>query len=181
MRKFTLFLAMLVAMVTTSMAQTVPAANKLYTVVAEGHTNVSKPQWAINDEGTKIVSTGNTTVSTEEQKQFAFVTNNGATYIYSPAAKKFVLKDASLSAKTGDGVEELLKICEKYAIESPFLFPDDVTTDQPERQVMAEIIHFSIKGLESPYVRGQIAGNMDVKILERHARQVILRGLGMNI
>ena len=45
-----------------------------------------------------------------------------------------------ISAKTGDGVEELLKVCEKYAIESPFLFPDDVTTDQPERQVMAEII-----------------------------------------
>ena len=45
-----------------------------------------------------------------------------------------------ISAKTGDGVEELLKECEKYAQESPFLFPDDVTTDQPERQVMAEII-----------------------------------------
>ena len=45
-----------------------------------------------------------------------------------------------ISAKTGDGVEELLKICEKYAVESPFLFPEDSTTDQPERQVMAEII-----------------------------------------
>ncbi len=45
-----------------------------------------------------------------------------------------------ISAKTGDGVEELLKLCEKYAIESPFLFPEDSTTDQPERQVMAEII-----------------------------------------
>lgn len=45
-----------------------------------------------------------------------------------------------ISAKTGDGVEELLKICQKYAIESPFLFPEDSTTDQPERQVMAEII-----------------------------------------
>ena len=45
-----------------------------------------------------------------------------------------------ISAKTGDGVEELLKECEKYAQEGPFLFPDDVTTDQPERQVMAEII-----------------------------------------
>ena len=30
--------------------------------------------------------------------------------------------------------------CEKYTVESPFLFPDDITTDQPERQVMAEII-----------------------------------------
>ena len=45
-----------------------------------------------------------------------------------------------ISAKTGDGVDELLAECKKYAIESPFLFPDDITTDQPERQVMAEII-----------------------------------------
>ena len=45
-----------------------------------------------------------------------------------------------ISAKTGDGVDALLAACEKYAIESPFLFPEDVTTDQPERQVMAEII-----------------------------------------
>lgn len=45
-----------------------------------------------------------------------------------------------ISAKTGDGVEDLLAQCEKYAVESPFLFPEDVTTDQPERQVMAEII-----------------------------------------
>ena len=45
-----------------------------------------------------------------------------------------------ISAKTGDGVEDLLQICEKYAVEGPFLFPEDITTDQPERQVMAEII-----------------------------------------
>ena len=45
-----------------------------------------------------------------------------------------------ISAKTGDGVDVLLEECEKYAIESPFLFPEDITTDQPERQVMAEII-----------------------------------------
>ena len=45
-----------------------------------------------------------------------------------------------ISAKTGDGVKQLMEICAKYAVESPFLFPDDITTDQPERQVMAEII-----------------------------------------
>ena len=45
-----------------------------------------------------------------------------------------------ISAKTGDGVQALLDVCEKFAQESPFLFPDDMTTDQPERQVMAEII-----------------------------------------
>lgn len=45
-----------------------------------------------------------------------------------------------ISAKTGDGVSALLQECEKFAAEGPFLFPEDMTTDQPERQVMAEII-----------------------------------------
>lgn len=45
-----------------------------------------------------------------------------------------------ISAKTGDGIDQLLSVCEKHAVESPFLFPEDSTTDQPERQVMAEII-----------------------------------------
>lgn len=45
-----------------------------------------------------------------------------------------------ISARTGDGVDTLLAECDKFAIESPFMFPDDTTTDQPERQVMAEII-----------------------------------------
>ena len=49
-----------------------------------------------------------------------------------------------ISAKTGDGVDQLLKTCEEYAIESPFLFDEDQTTDQPERQVMAEIIREKI-------------------------------------
>ena len=45
-----------------------------------------------------------------------------------------------ISARTGDGVAELLAECAKYAQDGPFLFPEDITTDQPERQVMAEII-----------------------------------------
>ena len=45
-----------------------------------------------------------------------------------------------ICAKNGDGVKLLLDECNKYAVDSPFLFPDDITTDQPERQVMAEII-----------------------------------------
>ncbi len=57
---------------------------------------------------------------------------------YSQAAKFDEI--VPISAKTGDGVEELLRLCGKYAQEGPFLFPEDVTTDQPERQVMAEII-----------------------------------------
>lgn len=45
-----------------------------------------------------------------------------------------------VSAKTRDGVDELLDVCEKYAVESPWFFPEGMTSDQPERQVIAEII-----------------------------------------
>ena len=58
--------------------------------------------------------------------------------VYSKAAPFAAI--IPISAKTGDGVDALLEECKKYAIESPFLFPEDTTTDQPERQVMAEII-----------------------------------------
>ena len=58
--------------------------------------------------------------------------------VYSQAAQFDAI--IPISAKTGDGVDDLLKVCEKYSVDSPFLFPEDLTTDQPERQVMAEII-----------------------------------------
>ena len=45
-----------------------------------------------------------------------------------------------ISAKYNDGVKALLDECAKYAEESPFYFPEDMTSDQPERQVIAEII-----------------------------------------
>ena len=45
-----------------------------------------------------------------------------------------------ISARYKDGVNELLRECEKYAAPGPFLFPEDVVSDQPERQVIAEII-----------------------------------------
>ena len=62
--------------------------------------------------------------------------------LYSQAAEFAAI--IPISAKTGDGVDALLAECEKYAIESPFLFDEDMTTDQPERQVMAEIIREKI-------------------------------------
>lgn len=45
-----------------------------------------------------------------------------------------------ISAKSGKLVDELLGECEKLLSESPFFFPEDMITDQPERQMAAEII-----------------------------------------
>ena len=45
-----------------------------------------------------------------------------------------------ISARTGDGLDELMAQLTKYAVPGPQLFPDGMTTDQPDRQVVAEIV-----------------------------------------
>ena len=45
-----------------------------------------------------------------------------------------------VSAKNGEGVEEVLDVLSGFLPEGPQLFPEDMVTDQPERQVCAEII-----------------------------------------
>ena len=40
-----------------------------------------------------------------------------------------------ISARTGDGLEDLLTQMQRYAVEGPQLFPDGMTTDQPDQQV----------------------------------------------
>ena len=45
-----------------------------------------------------------------------------------------------ISARNKDGVEELLELLGKFLPEGPQLFPEDMVTDQPERQMMAEIL-----------------------------------------
>ena len=45
-----------------------------------------------------------------------------------------------ISAKRNEGVNELLDLLAEFLPEGPQLFPDDMVTDQPERQGCAEII-----------------------------------------
>lgn len=45
-----------------------------------------------------------------------------------------------VSARTGSGIGELFDELEKFAKEGQQLFPEDMITDQPERQMCAEII-----------------------------------------
>lgn len=45
-----------------------------------------------------------------------------------------------VSARTGEGLDELLDELGQYALEGPPLFPEGMVSDQPERQLAAEII-----------------------------------------
>jgi len=45
-----------------------------------------------------------------------------------------------VSAKTGEGLDELMAEMDRFAVVSPHYFPDDLFTDQPERQICAELV-----------------------------------------
>ena len=45
-----------------------------------------------------------------------------------------------ISAHTGSGLDDLMHELHKYASEGPQLFPDGEISDQPERQIMGELI-----------------------------------------
>lgn len=45
-----------------------------------------------------------------------------------------------ISAKTGECVKELLDLLCGFAMEGPPLFPEDMVTDQPDRQICAEMV-----------------------------------------
>ena len=49
-----------------------------------------------------------------------------------------------ISAKKGKNVDELMNECSKFLAESEWFFPEDMVTDQPERQIVAEIIREKI-------------------------------------
>ena len=45
-----------------------------------------------------------------------------------------------LSAKSGENIERFTDIIESYLPEGPKYFPDDMVTDQPERNIVQEIV-----------------------------------------
>lgn len=45
-----------------------------------------------------------------------------------------------ISAKNGENVSIILDELDKFAMEGPWFFPDDIITDQPERAIASEII-----------------------------------------
>ena len=49
-----------------------------------------------------------------------------------------------ISAKSGKGVSAVLDECRPFMHESDWFFPEDIATDQPERQIAAEVIREKI-------------------------------------
>ncbi len=78
-------------------------------------------------------------------------------YIANISSKYSFKSVIPISAKTGDGLDIVRKEIESFLIPSPHFFPDDMYTDQPERQVVAEVIREKILRLTDDEIPHGIA------------------------
>ncbi|MCQ2385442.1 MAG: GTPase Era [Clostridia bacterium] len=79
-----------------------------------------------------------------------------------------------MSAKSGKQTDVLLQECERYLTESDWFFPDDIVTDQPERQIAAEIIREKILRLLSEEIPHGTA--VVIEAFEETSRMIKIRG-----
>ncbi len=71
---------------------------------------------------------------------------------------------APISAKTGDNIDELIKLITAALPEGPQFYPTDMITDQPERFIIGEIIRekaFYALQNELPYATAVVVENME--------------------
>ena len=64
--------------------------------------------------------------------------------LFALAEKHDFVAFVPIAAKKGKNVPELMDECSKFLSESDWFFPEDMITDQPERQIAAEIIREKI-------------------------------------
>ncbi|MCJ7855874.1 GTPase Era [Lachnospiraceae bacterium NSJ-143] len=72
-----------------------------------------------------------------------------------------------VSALNGKNTDELMKVIKKYLPEGPKYFPDDMVTDQPERQIVSEIVREKALRL----LRDEIPHGIAVEISSMKKRQ----------
>ena len=104
-------------------------------LLVEPIANIGPQEQALLDQmrgGVPVVLVINKIDTVEKEELLAVIATYSAAFDFAAVVP--------ISAKTGDGVEELIAEAMGYAQDGPQLFPDGMVTDQPERQIIAEII-----------------------------------------
>lgn len=76
-----------------------------------------------------------------------------------------------LSARSGENLKEFTTVLERYLPEGPKYFPDDMVTDQPERNIVQEIVREKLllrTREEVPHAIGVFTEEFSEREMERY-------------
>lgn len=106
-------------------------------------------------------------------------------YTHLDAVKEVVFRNGTLRANFFRDIWQVEKVRKRFDAKEILLFKD-VLREGMEKgifriddlEITAEIVHYSVKGIETPYIRGHIGANLDDKVRDVYVTRLVLGALG---
>ena len=109
-------------------------------------------------------------------------------YAHLDAVKEVVFRNGTLRADFFRDIWQVEAVRKRFDARERLLIRD-ILAEGVEKGVFelddinmtAEIVHYSVKGIETPYIRGQIGAHLKDADKEEYVSKLVLRALGKNI
>lgn len=109
-------------------------------------------------------------------------------YTHLDAVKEVVYRNGTLRANFFRDIWRVEKVRKRFDANEILIFRDVLREgmekgvfDIDDLDMTAEIMHYSIKGIEAPYIRGHVGANLDDDTRDRYVTRLVLGALGKKV
>ena len=109
-------------------------------------------------------------------------------YTHLDAVKEVVYRNGTLRANFLRDIWRVEKVRKRFDANEILIFRDVLREgmekgvfDIDDLDMTAEIMHYSIKGIEAPYIRGHVGANLDDDTRDRYVTRLVLGALGKKV
>lgn len=109
-------------------------------------------------------------------------------YTHLDAVKEVVYRNGTLRANFFRDIWRVEKVRKRFDANEILIFRDVLREgmekgvfDIDDLDMTAEIMHYSIKGIEAPYIRGYVGANLDDDTRDRYVTRLVLGALGKKV
>lgn len=109
-------------------------------------------------------------------------------YTHLDAVKEVVYRNGTLRANFFRDIWRVEKVRKCFDANEILIFRDVLREgmekgvfDIDDLDMTAEIMHYSIKGIEAPYIRGHVGANLDDDTRDRYVTRLVLGALGKKV
>lgn len=109
-------------------------------------------------------------------------------YTHLDAVKEVVYRNGTLRANFFRDIWRVEKVRKRFDANEILIFRDVLREgmekgvfDIDDLDMTAKIMHYSIKGIEAPYIRGHVGANLDDDTRDRYVTRLVLGALGKKV